>query len=276
MNVDLHIHTSASDGATPPRETLSEARSKGLGVISLTDHESIEGYLEVREEAPACGIKIITGVELLTVYADREIHLLGYLFNPECKLLLDRLKDLRHQRNQVASEIVDNLKKQGFDIEYSRVADIAQENVAIGKNHILHAIYEAGYISTQDEMVQVLRKYLARNTATYVEFTKNPLGEAVDLIQECGGIPVLAHPGLIRDDQLVREIIRRFRLPGIEVYYYYFGNREEMIQRYESLAREWGLLATGGSDYHGRFSPVPLGELQVPPSVVEKLEDYLR
>lgn len=275
MKVDLHIHTTASDGATPPSETLREAQAKGLGVISFTDHESIEGYIEIQEEALAQGVKIIPGVELLTRYADREIHLLGYLFDPTCVLLLERLKALREQRNQVASEIVDNLKHHGFNIEYSRVADIAQENVAIGKNHILHAIYEAGYISTQDEAVQILRKYLIRNTDTYVEFTKNPLGEAVDLIRECGGIPVLAHPGIIRDDQLAKEIIRRFKLPGIEVYYYYFGDREGMIRRYETLAREWGLLATGGSDYHGRFSPVPLGELEIPPSIVDRLLNFL-
>ncbi|NPV89344.1 MAG: PHP domain-containing protein [Firmicutes bacterium] len=276
MNIDLHIHTTASDGATPPRDAMDEAAARGLGVISLTDHESIEGYLEIRGEAADRGIKVLAGVELLTTYRSREIHLLGYLFDPDCRLMRDRLHELREQRNQVASQIVDNLRQHGFNIDYDHVAGIANNNVAIGKNHILHAIYEAGYISTQDEMVQVLRKYLTRNTETYVEFTKNPLGEAVELIRECRGIPVLAHPGIIRDEQLVQDIIRRFGLPGIEVYYYYFGNRDEMIERYETLAREWGLLATGGSDYHGRFAPVTMGDLTIPPVIVERLEEYHR
>lgn len=274
--IDLHIHTTASDGATSPQEVLREALSKGLSTISFTDHESIEGYLDVQDSAREMGIKIIPGVELLTTYAGREIHLLGYLFDPSCSLLLDRLRELREKRNQVALEIVENLKGSGFQIEYSRVADIAQENVAIGKNHILLAIYEAGYISTQNEAVQILRKYLTRNTDTYVEFTMHPLGEAVELIRECGGIPVLAHPGIIRDEQLVKDILRRFALPGIEVYYYYFGERQKLIQHYQQLAREWKLLATGGSDYHGRFAPVPLGELEIPESIVEQLEVFIR
>lgn len=277
--IDLHVHTTASDGATLPQDAVEEAVQLGLKVISFTDHESIEGYLEARALAEAKGIKLIPGVELLTAYADQEIHLLGYFFDPESPLLQKRLNELREQRNEVAMEIVENLRQHGFNIRYERVIDLAHGGaaygqVAIGKNHILHAIYDAGYIQTQDEAVQILRKYLTRNSLAYVEFKKHPLGEAVELVRESGGIPILAHPGLIHNDELVKEIIRRFQLPGIEVYYYYFGDQAALIEKYRVLAEEWNLLITGGSDYHGRFAPVPMGQPPVPFYIVEQLEEF--
>ncbi|NPV27680.1 MAG: PHP domain-containing protein [Firmicutes bacterium] len=274
MSVDLHIHTSASDGTTPPSKLIEEANQAGLSCISLTDHESIEGIIEIQGLAQAKNIKLIPGVELLAGYADREIHLLGYYIDINSPILNNRLKELREERNAIAMDIVEKLRRHGFNINFERVQGIAQDNVAIGKNHILHAIYEAGYINSQDEMIEILRKYLTRNGLAYVEFTQHSFGEAVELILQCDGIPVLAHPGLIRDDQIVLELLK-YPVEGIEVYYYYFGNkRDEWIRRYEQLAQERKLLMTGGSDYHGQFAPVKLGEMHIPERVVTTLTEH--
>lgn len=270
--VDLHLHSTASDGASPPLEVLREAAAAGLKTISFCDHESIEGYLETVDKAREMGVEVIPGMELLTIYKGREIHLLGYLYDPESPVLRAWLEELRKERNEIAEQVVAKFNKHGFNITFERVKEIAHDNVAIGKNHLLFALIEAGYISTRDEIIHILRTYLTQHGLAYVDFTKNPYYEAVEMIVECGGVPVLAHPGLIRDDQLVLDLLKHPRL-GLEVYYYYLGDETgELTRKYYELARERNLFMTGGSDYHGRFSPdVKLGRVAVPESVVENL-----
>lgn len=271
--VDLHLHSTASDGATSPADLVNEAAAVGLKTISFCDHESIEGYLAVVEFALEKGVEVIPGVELLTIYQGREIHLLGYFVEPESPVLRLWLKELREERNEIAEEVVAKFNKHGYQIKFDRVKEIARENVAIGKNHFLFALIEAGYIHTRDEIIHILRNYLTQHGLAYVDFTKNPYYEAVEMIIECGGIPVLAHPGLIRDDNLVLELLKHPRL-GIEVYYQYLGpDAEALRKKYFRLAQEKNLFMTGGSDYHGRFSPdVKLGAIMVPESVVSELK----
>lgn len=271
--VDLHLHTTASDGATSALELVHQAAAVGLKTISFCDHESIEGYRQALETAEELGLELIPGVELLTMHEGREIHLLGYYVDPDSPVLNSWLKELREDRNVIAEQMVDKFNKHGYDIKFERVKEIATDNVAIGKNHFLFALIEAGYINTKDEIIHILRDYLAQHGLAHVDFSKNPYYEAVEIIIECGGIPVLAHPGLIRDDHLVLDLLRHPKL-GLEVYYYYLGpDAEKLRQRYYTLARERNLVMTGGSDYHGRFSPdVKLGQVYVPEGVVAQLK----
>lgn len=274
--VDLHMHSTASDGSTNPAALVQEAAASGLKTIAFCDHESIEGYLETVGPARELGIEVIPGVELVTIYQGREIHLLGYYVGADSPELTGWLQDLRQDRNQLAVEVVDKLNHYGYKITFERVREIARANVAIGKNHYLVALIEAGYIRSREEIIYILRNYLSHKGLAYVDFTNNPYYEAVEMILECGGIPVLAHPGLIRDDNLVQDLMRHPRL-GMEVYYYYLNGRQQLVAKYEKYARENGLIMTGGSDYHGRFSPdVKLGELMVPENVVSSLKAETR
>jgi len=270
--VDLHLHTTASDGATPPVDLVYQAAAAGLKTISFCDHESIEGYKQALETAEELGIDLISGVELLTMHEGREIHLLGYYVNPDSPVLNSWLEELREERNLIAEQMVEKFNKHGYAIKFERVKEIATDNVAIGKNHFLFALIEAGYINTKDEIIHILRNYLVQHGLAHVDFTKNPYYEAVEIILECGGVPVLAHPGLIRDDRFVLDLLRHPNI-GLEVYYYYLGpDAEKMRHKYHTLAVERNLIMTGGSDYHGRFSPdVKLGELYVPENVVAQL-----
>lgn len=273
--VDLHIHTTASDGGTSPLDIIYEVEKAGLKTISMTDHESIAGFDCLNGQLNGKELKIIPGVELVTWYKGREIHLLGYLFNAEDSSFRRRLDELRAGRNAVHIQMGDNMKRLGFCIDERKLVDIADKGTALGKNHIIKLLVDAGYIRNKEQAFDILRRYLTHNGLAYVDFMMNPFFEAVETIRNSGGIPVLAHPGLIGDDGLVLELVKDHKI-GLEVYYHYFGpRRQELISKYEVMARELGLLATGGSDYHGIYSPdIQLGSIMVPEQVVLELEAY--
>lgn len=270
--VDLHLHSNASDGAEEPEQLLKEALAAGLKMISITDHESIEGLKKVKDFAETNGLVLIPGVELLTYFQGREIHLLGYWFDAADQDLNSWIRELREKRNENCLMTVEKMRMHGYNLEPSLFIDIADKGVTLGKNHIIYSLIQAGYVSTKEEVIDILRRYLAQNGLAHVLFDTNPFFEAVSLIREFEGIPVLAHPGLIGDDKLVAELIATKEV-GLEVYYYYFGPyRERWIANYERMALEKGLFVTGGSDYHGRFSPdVKLGKVLMPEDVRERL-----
>lgn len=273
MECDLHIHTTCSDGSSTAAEVVQLARSVGLASIAVTDHDSVEGCLPALEAARGTGLRVIPGVEMLTSHAGREIHLLGYYIDPLYPDLVEQLRAVRQERNQVAQEILARLRRYGFDVNWDAELEATAERGVVGKNHLLQAVWRAGYIQTQDEAVQILRKYLAETGLAYVGYTGHDFREGVELIRRAGGAAVLAHPGLIRDDSLVGELVNM--CDGLEVYYYYLGGeRERWVARYADLARERGLLVTGGSDYHGDFAPVKLGQARVPEALAEALARF--
>lgn len=264
--VDLHVHSTASDGASTPNQIIELASRSGIKYLAFADHESINSFLSTNDMASQAGITLTCAVELLTSYRGREIHLLGYGMDYTSPMLHQWLRELRESRNMVAEEIISRFRHHGYHIDYQRVLEIASPDVAIGKNHIVYALAEAGYIKNKEDIIHILRYYLSENGLAYVHFGGDPLPEAVRLIREAGGIPVLAHPGLIRDESLVYDIVDNYQV-GLEVYYYYFGEefRNASIRTYSRLADAKGCLKTGGSDYHGRFSPdVSLGAVHVP------------
>lgn len=271
--VDLHLHTTASDGATGPHTLLRECESAGLRTISFCDHESINGYRRIADVMAQSSLTVIPGVELLTTYKKKEIHLLGYYFNPEHPGFNQRLKELRSLRNDTAIQVAEKLIKLGYQISVPNLIDIADRDITLGKNHLIYALFEAGYIKTFEDVVGFLRNYLSQYGKAYVDFEESPFAEAVEFIRMAGGMPVLAHPGLIRDDAIVRELLTQNQV-GIEVYYLYFGDmRQQWIDRYEAMALEYNLIVTGGSDYHGYYAPdVSLGELDIPDRVVTSIQ----
>lgn len=263
MSIDLHIHTTASDGDIDPVTVVRMAAAAKLKIIALADHESTSGYHPAYRECQVQGLTVIPAVELLTYYKDREVHVLGYFQDPDNKYLQDQLAELRHQRTECSRQAVKLLNEYGYCVPWSDVLKLGQPGSPISKGHIMQALNNAGYFRDPTGALEFLTKYLNREGLAYVCHTF-PFESGIDLIRSTGGIPVLAHPGLIRDDQIVEELCAK-DVAAMEVYYYYFGQyRNERVEKYRAMAEEKGLLKTGGSDYHGTYTPVTLGENPVP------------
>lgn len=271
MAIDLHIHTTASDGAYTPTEVVEEAKRLGFTAIAITDHDTMDGVSEALERGKELGVEVVPGIELNTDYDDREIHILGYYAdytNQEFQTALEELRDSRVNR---VRKIVEKLNNLGIIISYERVREIAGEG-AIGRPHIARAILEAGYATDWSE---VFDKYIGRNCPAYVPRTKLTPFSAVELILQAGGVPVLAHPGLNDLDEIIRGLAEA-GLQGIEVYH--FDHTAEDIAHYCEVAEEHELFLTGGSDCHGpgMKSGVRLGQVRLPETLLNRLKEAKR
>ncbi len=273
MRIDLHVHTRESDGFSSVHEIIQQAQEEGISTLAITDHESTQGIKEAILLAAKSGLTIIPGVELLTSYQGQEVHLLGYFKDIDNRKLQDRLKELRAQRTALTYQMVKNLRRTGFPIEWQDVQREASMGVAISKGHIIRAIYQRDKFKDKATWNKIIGFFKEEGIA-YLPFLEHPFEEAVDLIFASGGLPVLAHPGLLPDPQIVQELLA-YRPIGLEVYYGYWENREKLIAHYAALAAKSAVLSTGGSDYHGPFGRVKLGQMDIPISSVDALQAYL-
>lgn len=266
--VDLHIHTTASDGKFTPAAIVSKSCESRLTHIAICDHDSIEGVIPAQIAAKNySGINVISGVEINTDTALGELHILGYLIDcshPELVFILNRLRNSRIER---ASKIIEKLHRLGVNIDLERVKEIAGEG-AIGRPHIAQVMYERGYVySLQD----AFEKYISRGSPAYVERDKTTPMEAIQLIRRAKGIPVLAHPLNYENlEPLIKEL-KASGLIGLEVYYRNYNSLQ--VQDLLKLAEAYNLVPTGGSDFHGldSLSEIPLGGVDVPIECVERL-----
>jgi predicted metal-dependent phosphoesterase TrpH len=278
--IDLHIHSTASDGSLSPAEILALALRIGLGAISITDHDSIAGT----REALLCGIPgslgFLTGVEISAepppFYAGSgSIHILGYdlrLDDPELNRALEKLQDSRRQRNP---EILARLNRQGISIRINEVEKEAAGGQP-GRPHIAKLMVKKGVVNSIDEAFD---RYLGKGKSAYVDKFRIESAQAIELINAAGGIPVLAHPCLLelesveQLDELLQEMMS-MGLKGLEVYYP--QHTPEQTRRYAELARRHDLLMTGGTDFHGDIQPeiqlgIGKGDFYVPYALYEKL-----
>jgi len=265
--VDLHLHSTASDGKYQPAELIAKAAGLGLKVISLTDHDSIEGITPAIMAAKAYpDLTFIPGVEISTDLPDGEAHILGYFIdykNPEFQRELERFRDSRTGRGR---RMVEKLNRLGINIDWARVQAIAGDG-AIGRPHVAQAMLEKGYIKTFEEAFD---KYIGRGGPAYVEREKMTPEEAVQVILRVKGIPVLAHPFTVKDAEAMVKSLKKVGLMGIEAYYK--DNTADTTQATLKLARKNELIATGGTDYHGiSDNEVMMGGTEVPLEVAEKL-----
>lgn len=271
-SIDLHIHTTASDGSFDPVTVVRLAKDAGLKIIALADHETTAGFDSAFKEGLLQGITVIPAVELMTCYKGKEIHLLGYLTDPDNMRLQTELAELRNRRTGCARETVKKLSEFGFKIGWQDVQKLAESGSPVSKGHIMRAIKNAGYIETRADAINIMTKYLNCDGLAYTSHNFR-FDDAVELIRSVGGIPVLAHPALINDDNIVGELSSK-NIDGLEVYYYYFGScRQEWVNKYETMAEEKHLLKTGGSDYHGSYTPLVLGVTEVP---IDGVRDFLK
>jgi 3',5'-nucleoside bisphosphate phosphatase len=265
--VDLHFHSTASDGKYKPAELIAKAAALGLKVIALTDHDSIEGITPAMEAAKAYpDLTFIPGVEISTDLPDGEAHILGYFIdytNPEFKKELEKFRDSRTGRGR---RMVEKLGGLGIKIDWARVQAIAGDG-AIGRPHVAQAMLEKGYIKTFEEAFD---KYIGHGGPAYVEREKMTPEEAVKLILRAKGIPVLAHPFTVKNPAAMVKSLKAAGLMGIEAYYK--DNTPKVTQNTLKLAKTYGLIATGGTDYHGiSDNEVMLGGTNVPLEAAQKL-----
>ncbi|MCL6634177.1 MAG: PHP domain-containing protein [Peptococcaceae bacterium] len=267
MPADLHVHTTASDGTDSPGEVVALAKKLGLGALAITDHDTLEGI----EPALAAGrlhrVEVIPGVELSSEHRGEEIHILGYLLDLQNRELAERLAFFRSARVHRMEKMVKKLQGFGFPVDMDRVMAIAGPG-SVGRPHLAAALVEVGAVETAAEAFE---RYIGCGRPAYVPRCKlNPV-EAVRLIRSAGGVPVLAHPGLNNTAGLFRELVES-GLAGLEANHPLHSR--EQVSYYRRLARKYGLLTTGGSDYHGpgHKAGCRLGSAAVPLSVVEELK----
>ncbi len=266
--VDLHIHTTASDGKFSSEEIVRKAAGFGLGVISICDHDTVDGDAAALEAASAFPkLKVIPGIELSAHLPGSEVHVLGYFVNyndPEFKATL---AGLRHFRQDRAQAMITRLKALGVNIDFKRVKEIAASG-SIGRPHIAQAMLEKGYISSVKE---AFTRYIGLGGPAYVERHKLTPQEAVELITKVNGLSALAHPTTISDPEKMIAKLKSSGLTGLEVYYN--GYAEDERNRLLRLAEKYDLIATGGSDYHGldESNETMLGDAGVPQKVAEQL-----
>ncbi len=265
---DLHTHTTASDGTLPPREHVKWAASQGLAAVAITDHDTIKGWDEAIAAAGEFGIEIVPGCELSTEVGKTEVHMLAYYFDrtePVMAALLERMRGGRRAR---ARECVAKLHGLGFtQVSLERVMELGGESV--GRPHIALAMIEAGVVRNHEEAFE---RYLTHGRPAYVPRPKLTPEEAISVVREAGGVPVLAHPGLIRDDNIVRSILQAGVL-GIEAYHSDHGERQR--QFYARWGFDLGLIVTGGTDSHGPTGArtVVPGTVNVGMDVVQQLKE---
>ena len=263
--LDLHIHTTFSDGDMTPEEVVKEAERFGLAGIAITDHDEVAG-VDVAMEAAGSGFEVVPGVELSTSDGKSDIHILGYLIDTksgELRKYLDLFRDARRTRG---IRMVERLQKMGVDIEVGAVLERAGGG-SVGRPHIAAALVENGAV---DSVEAAFKKYIGFHSPAYVAKYQLKPSDAFRLIRETGGVGGMAHPGTTRRDDLITGFIAE-GMRAIEVYHP--KHSEGDIARYRRLGEKLGLVVTGGSDSHGmRNEKLHIGARTVPRSTIELLK----
>jgi len=264
--IDLHIHTSSSDGLFSPEEVVETAKTAGLSAIAIADHDAIDGILAAQGKADELNIKLVPAVELSVSYKGDDFHMLGYLIDYEDESFRKRIESFREERLQRGEKMVRKLNELGIDLSMDAVRAIAQ-NSSVGRPHLADALIKGEYVHTYEE---AFARYLGYHAPAYVPKKYLTPQEGIELIHAVKGISVLAHPGTTRRDELIPDMIS-FGLDGLEAYHSQYD--PETTQHYINLANKFGLIYTGGSDCHGRKGKILIGTVKVPYQCLERLEE---
>ena len=274
--IDLHAHTSCSDGSETPTELVALAAQIGLKAVAVTDHDSVDGIPEALAAGRRYGVEVVPGVEIPLEFESFTLDMLGYfLCGVPSEEFRAQLEKLRHSRDERNVRILQILGELGYPLQPAELAQVAGGE-AVGRPHIGEAMRRHGYVQTISEAFE---RFLRRGAPAYVDRRRLGLAPAVRLIRESGGVAVIAHPGIIRTDhaglrRLVREAAR-LGVVGMECSYPLYD--EETEQRCRALAAEFGLVPTGGSDFHGSVKPAAhLGQGAGGRPIPDELLDQLR
>ena len=275
MSADLHIHTTFSDGSYKPEEIIDMAQKKDFKTIAISDHDTLDGINPALEYASNKDIEVIPAIEFSTFEGKAEIHILGYFIDHEDDYLRKIVKKIFDSRKIRAQKMVELLNKQNIDITYNEVKNMASDDY-IGRPHIAKLMIKKGYINEMKDAFT--DQYIGNGGKAYVEKYKLSPVDAIDLILNTGGIPVLAHPVFINHGEAMdKQDIKKLKdtgLLGLEVYH--SKHNEKTIEYYKNIAQELDLLITGGSDFHGENSPgVNLGDIRLSNEHIDKLKEKI-
>jgi predicted metal-dependent phosphoesterase TrpH len=270
------MHSTHSDGTDSPRTLVEMAKERGLGAIAVTDHDTFSAWPEARAAGDELGVRVLSGVEISVEYAGKTVHMLGYCFDSGAELLREKLAVILKGREDRNIQIVKKLNDLGMDITYDEIAAEAGGKV-VGRPHFAAVMIRKGYVTERQEAFD---KYLAKGAAAYMDRLRFGPDDSVAMIREAGGVAVLAHPKLVRfpEGENLEDLVRALSdvgLGGIECYYSLHTADE--TETYLALAKKYNLVATGGSDYHGKNKPTISmgtgeGSLAVPISCAHELE----
>lgn len=269
--IDLHTHSVRSDGALTPAELVRRAAERGVRIQALSDHDTLAGIAEAQAEGERLGVRIIPATELNTESEWGDVHVLGYFVDPADAAFEDRMRWLRDNRGRRVELMVENLNRLGYTISLERVREIAQGG-SLGRPHVAQALFEAGHVPTYDSAFDTL---INKESPAYVARVGLAPLEAVALVRAHGGVPSLAHPGTAeRLEELLPQLVGA-GLAGMECYY---GSHTPEFTAYcLRLCARFGLIPTGGSDFHGRGEHgADLGGVFVPPETIGALESQRR
>lgn len=244
MYADLHIHTTASDGSDSPTEVVGKALRIGLRAIAIADHDTLAGVKEAKQAAEKYNLEVISGVEVNTFVDGKEIHILGYLIDPDNDEFVSKLRELQEDRLARIKKMVERLRDLDIHIDLDRVLALSAGG-SIGRPHIAQVLMESGYVANLQE---AFTNYLGVGKPAFVPREKLTPEEAIRLIIKARGVPVLAHPGLSKIDPYIANFIAA-GLKGLEVWHR--NHTSLMVNHYTKLAAAYDLIPTGGSDYHG-------------------------
>ncbi len=277
--IDLHLHTTASDGVLSPSEIVRYAREQGLQAVAITDHDTIDGNAEALDEGAKSGLEVISGVEISAQFDLGSMHILGFFIDIGNTALKERLSLLQETRAQRNPKMVEKLRELGVELSYDEILH-ASGGGQVGRPHFAQVLLRKGYVNTVQEAFD---RYLGKGAPAYVNKFRFDPEEAMKLIREAGGIPVLAHPFTLHIpsphqlDALFGELVP-LGLMGIEVFYP--EHTKDQISLYKGLTQKHDLLVTGGSDYHGiEADKVEIGirsrDMKLSYSMVEAMKEVL-
>ncbi len=244
-NIDMHIHTTYSDGECTPAEILKMANDVDYDIISFTDHDCIDAHKDEILAKEKYDIEIVPGVEVSTYFEGYELHLLGYFFDVHNKALNEVMDFHQHKRIERAERILKELRDQfGFEISSQEVYDKATNQNLVGRSHIAAVLFDKGYTNFFNE---AFSKYIGNGKPANVKKTTYDATNVIKTIHEAGGVAIIAHPGVIQNDFILPDLIDR-GVDGLEIFYP--SHSRALRKKYLNLAEEYGLLVSAGSDFH--------------------------
>ena len=276
--IDLHTHTTASDGRLSPAQLVARAAAAGITTMSVTDHDTVAAVAETGVEAGARGIRLVPGIEITSVADSRDVHILGYFFDPSSGPLLTFLEGQRAQRVSRVREIGARLAGLGLPIDVEALVTTAatRPGTSVGRPQIARAMVAAGHVASVQDAFE---RWLATGLPGFVPRTGPSPANVVDVIHSAGGVASMAHPAVTKRDDLIRPLADH-GLDAIELYH--SDHLPEDVQEYRRLSQRLGILVSGGSDFHGedpgapteraRFRRSTLGAVMLPPDDFAALE----
>jgi 3',5'-nucleoside bisphosphate phosphatase len=262
--IDLHSHSTCSDGEFSPTRLVQEAHARGINVFALTDHDTVAGLDEAEAEATRLGIELVPGVEFTVACAGVEVHMLGLGVDRHNPALLSLCTEIRERRRKRFFGMVERLRMAGIALSTTGVAD----DVSLARPYLARMLVEQGHA---DGYQDAFNKYLRKNGPAYVAHSQVDIRRAIDAVRQAGGVSVLAHPGLYKDPDTVICEARNLGVDGIECYH--SDHDHNRTEHFLAMARKLDLLVSGGADFHGpdHKRSILFGRKLLPPEYFERL-----